>query len=137
MARRLGALVGLALLAGGLLAIAGSAGTGAFGGTPAPAAFRLKDATAGCNFLASGALACRATGAPAAVVLSSSGRSRVADVAVYWDDATPVLRPSTSWWNGAFSCRVADARISCATLEGAAISVGEGRIAGLAAPTRS
>ena len=134
MVRRLGALVGTALLVGGLLAVAGTAGTGALGGTPAPAAFRLADSSVGCNYLASGSIACRAQGESSALVLDSDGDSRVADVPVYWDDSTPVLKSSASWWNGSFSCRVEEGRAVCATEAGGTIAVGSDAYGALAPP---
>ena len=132
--RRLAALVGTALLAGGLLAVAGTAGTGALGGTPAPAAFRLADGSVGCNYLESGSIACRAATEDSALVLEPDGDSRVADVQIFWDDSTPVLKPSASWWNGAFSCRVDENRAVCATGGGGTITVGGDAYGALAPP---
>lgn len=134
MVRRLGALVGSALLVVGLLAVAGTAGTGALGGTPAPAAFRLADGSVGCNYLAGGSIACRAQGESSALVLDSDGGSRVADTPVYWDESTPVLKPSASWWNGAFFCRVEEGRAVCATEAGGRITVGSDASGAMAPP---
>ena len=117
----------------GLLAVTGVAGT-AGKGEPAPAAFRLADGSAGCNFLASGVIACRAMGAPSAVVLEPDGDVRPDDVTVTWNDATTVLQPAESWWHGGFSCSAADGRISCATASGGVIEVGPDGEAGALPP---
>jgi hypothetical protein len=110
----------------GLAAVAAIAGTGDPGGTPAAAAFRLEDGSAACNYRASGEIACRAAEARAAVVLEPSGATRVEpDAVVAWDETTPVLLASESWWNGAVSCRVSAPRIVCAAGEGT-ISTGIG-----------
>ena len=95
----------------GTLAVSGSAGTsGGVGGTPAPAAFRLSDGSAGCAFDGS-RLAC-ATVAGRGVVLEADGSSRPARSAVTWDETTPVLLRTESWWHRGFSCRV-DGGIVC------------------------
>jgi hypothetical protein len=108
----------------GLLAVTGVAGTGSAGGDPVPAAFRLDDGSAGCNFLDSGEIACRATGSPSALVLEPDGAVRAADVAVRWDDSTPVLNASESWWHGGFACRVDGGRLGCSSADGGVIEVG-------------
>jgi hypothetical protein len=109
----------------GLLAVTGVAGTGASAGDPSPAAFRLADGSAGCNFLDSGEIACRATASPSALVLEPDGDVRADDDhAVTWDESTPVLQASESWWHGDFSCGAADGRLGCATASGGVIEVG-------------
>lgn len=122
MGRKLAAALAAAALTAlfGLAAVAAIAGTGDPGGTPATAAFRLGDGSAGCNFRESGEIACRAAGSEAAVVLEPSGDSRVEmDGAVGWDEQTPVLLAAESWWNGAVSCRVAPSqRIVCTAGDG-------------------
>jgi hypothetical protein len=118
----------------GLLAVTGVAGTGASGGDPAPAAFRLADGSAGCNFLDSGEIACRATGSPSALVLEQDGDVRESQVAVSWDDSTPVLKAAESWWHGGFSCSAADGRLGCATASGGVIEVGPDGEAGALPP---
>ena len=111
----------LGLLAGGLLAVSGTARTTGVGGVPAPAAFRLSDGSAGCAF-DGGRLACRAASFPTAVALDSEGRSEPTDAEVAWDETTPVLRLSESWWHGDFSCQVVDIDLVCAA-ESGSISV--------------
>jgi hypothetical protein len=118
----------------GLLAVTGLAGTGASAGDPAPAAFRLADGSAGCNFLDSGEIACRATGSPSALVLSADGSVRDSDAAVSWDETTPVLQAAESWWHGDFSCGVAEGRLGCATGSGGVIEVGPDGEAGAIPP---
>ena len=118
----------------GLLAVTGVAGTGASGGDPAPAAFRLADGSAGCNFLDSGEIACRATESPSALVLEPDGDVRAADVAVTWDDSTPVLQAAEGWWHGDVSCGVVEGRLACATESGGVIEVGPDGEAGASPP---
>jgi hypothetical protein len=118
----------------GLLAVTGVAGTGTTKGDPAPAAFRLADGSAGCNFLDSGEIACRAAGSPSAVALAPDGDVREPDVPVSWDDSTPVLQAAESWWHGDFSCSVADGRLGCATASGGVIEVGPDGEAGALPP---
>jgi hypothetical protein len=118
----------------GLLAMTGVAGTGAAGGDPAPAAFRLGDGSAGCNFLASGELACRAAGSPTALVLEGDSGVRSADIAVHWNDSTPVLGAAESWWHAGVNCRVNAGRLACSTAEGGAIEVGSDGEAALVPP---
>ena len=118
----------------GLLAMTGVAGTGAAGGDPAPAAFRLGDGSAGCNFLASGELACRAAGSPTALVLEGDSGVRSANVAVNWNDSTPVLGASESWWHAGVNCRVHAGRLACSTADGGLIEVGSDGEAALVPP---
>jgi hypothetical protein len=119
MGRNAAAALSAAILFG-LAAVAAIAGTGAGGGMPAEAAFRLEDGSAGCNYRASGEIACRAAGAAAAVVLAPDGQSRLdPDTVVDWDEQTTVLLASESWWNGDVSCRVRAAGIACAAGDGA------------------
>ena len=116
-----------------LLAVTGVAGTGS-SGDPAPAAFRLDDGSAGCNFLGSGEIACRAIGSPDALVLEPDGDVRIDDLDVVWDDATPVLGSAESWWHGGFSCSAADGRLACSTASGGVVEVGPEGEAGAAPP---
>jgi hypothetical protein len=118
----------------GLLAVTGLAGTGSSGGDPAPAAFRLADGSAGCNFLDSGEIACRASESPSALVLERDGDVRETDTVVAWDDSTPVLQAAESWWHGDFSCSVAEGRLGCATASGGVIEVGPDGEAGALPP---
>jgi hypothetical protein len=125
MGRHIAAIGALAVLAA-VAAFAAVAATGDSEGTPAAAAFRLEDGSAGCNYRASGELACRAAGDESAVVLEPSGESRVeADAIVAWDESTPVLLASESWWNGSVACRVSPPRIVCAAGDGAISAGGE------------
>jgi len=91
----------------------------AAGGSPALGAFRLEDGSAGCRLLDAKTLACRTAGRAAAAVLVADGSSRAADVAVDWDEDTPVLLPAESWWQGAFSCRARAGAVTCAAGDGA------------------
>jgi hypothetical protein len=103
----------IALLAAvvlGTLAVSGSARTGTAGGTPAPAAFRLSDGSAGCAFDGS-RIACAAVSGRG-VVLEEDGDSYPTAGTVAWDESTPVLLRTESWWHGGFSCRV-DGGIVC------------------------
>jgi hypothetical protein len=118
----------------GLLAMTGVAGTGSATGDPAPAAFRLDDGSAGCNFLGSGEIACRAVESPNALVLEPDGGVRSADVAVHWDESTPVLSAAESWWHGDVTCRVDGNRLACSTAEGGLIQVGADGEGGLVPP---
>lgn len=119
----------LAALAVGTLAVSGTARTpGAGGGTPAPAAFRLSDGSAGCAFDGS-RIAC-ATSGGRGVVLEADGTSHPARSAVSWNDTTPVLRRTASWWHGGFTCRV-DRDLVCERADGS-ISVGADGIGGAA-----
>lgn len=111
----------LGLLAGGLLAVSGTARTAGAGGTPAPAEFRLADGSAGCAFDGE-RLACRASSMTTALVVGGDG-APTADVEVDWDAMTPVLRQTESWWHAGFTCSVDDGAIVCAK-GGASISVG-------------
>jgi hypothetical protein len=107
---------------GGVLAVAAT-GRPNSGGTPADrAAFRLSDSSAGCGF-ADGRIACRTESMRAAAVLESDGDSRAADVRVAWDEDTPVLRTTESWWHAGFSCRVANGDLVCVSLSGGKIAV--------------
>jgi hypothetical protein len=108
----------LALGTGGVLAVTGVAGTGAPGGTPAAAAFRLADGSAACNY-ADGTLVCRADGMNGAVALEPDGSQHGADASsVAWDQSTPVLLPSESWWNGDVACRAGEAELTCSAGDG-------------------
>jgi hypothetical protein len=118
----------LGLLVGGLLAVSGTARTTGVGGTPAPAAFRLADGSAGCAFDGE-RLACRSAASPTAVVLEADGSSQPTDTAVAWDEDTPVLWQTESWWHGGFSCRVVDAVLVCASGRGS-ISVAPDGVGG-------
>lgn len=120
----------IALLAAvvlGTLAVSSGAGTPAgLDGTPAPATFRLSDGSAGCAFDGS-RLAC-ATAGGRGVVLEADGDSSPAPKAVTWNEATPVLQRTESWWHGGFSCRVAGG-IVCERGSGS-ISVGAEGVGG-------
>ena len=111
----------------GTAAVSGTARTpGAGVGSPAPAAFRLSDGSAGCAFDGS-RIAC-ATSGGRGVVLEADGSSHPAPKAVTWNDATPVLRRTASWWHGGFSCHV-EGDLVCER-ENGSISVGAGGIGG-------
>jgi hypothetical protein len=125
----------LGLLAGGLLAVSGTARTTGAGGVPAPAAFRLSDGSAGCAFDGE-RLACRAASFPTAVALGLEGRSEPTDADVTWDGATPVLRRTESWWHGGFSCRVVDSDLVCSSGSGS-ISVTPDGVGGASSTTDS
>jgi hypothetical protein len=115
-------LLVLAVSVGGLLAVSGAARS------PAPAGFRLADGSAGCAY--DGArLACRSASMTSAVVLEADGSSSGGDVHVVWNDSTPILRPTESWWHEGFSCRVADADLVCDRGSGS-IAVGPGGVGG-------
>ena len=64
------------------------------------------------------------------VVLEGDGDSHPAPKAVSWNEATPVLRRTQSWWHGGFSCRV-ESGIVCERGNGS-ISVGAGGVGGAA-----
>ena len=123
----------IALLAAvvlGTLAVSGAARTpGGGGGTPAPASFRLSDGSAGCVFDGS-RLACATKSPRLGVVLEADGSSHPAAGAVTWDETTPVLQRTDSWWHGGFSCRV-EGRLVCERGNGS-ISVGAGGVGGAA-----
>jgi hypothetical protein len=111
----------------GTLAVSGAARTPGSDANPAPAAFRLSDGSAGCAF--DGArLACATASRPEGVVLEADGSSRPSTRAVEWDETTPVLRRTESWWHDGFSCRVED-RLVCERGNGS-ISVGAGGVGG-------
>jgi hypothetical protein len=76
--RRVAVAAAIALAIGGVLAVAGVAGTGTPDGTPAAAAFRLADGSAACNYV-DGAVTCRADGVDTAVALEADGSSHAAD----------------------------------------------------------
>jgi hypothetical protein len=120
----------IALLAAvvlGTLAVSSGAGTASgLGGTPAPAAFRLSDGSAGCAFDGS-RLACATVGGRG-VVLEADGDSHPAPKAVTWNEATPVLQRTESWWHGGFSCRV-EGGVVCERGSGS-ISLGAGGVGG-------
>ena len=116
----------LAAVCVGTLAVSGTART-AGGGTPAPAAFRLSDGSAGCAFDGS-RLACATAAGPTAV-LEADGDSHPAGDAVAWDDSTPVLRRTEGWFHGGFSCHVADSELVCER-ESGSITVGAGGVGG-------
>ncbi len=97
---------------------------------PAEAAFRLEDGSVGCRLVSPDQLACRAAGAETAAVLDAEGGSRPDDVTVDLGTAVPVLLPSESWWNGAFSCRVRDGAVTCASGDGA-VTVSPGGLGGV------
>ena len=121
----------IALLAAvvlGTLAVSSGARTPGLGGMPAPAAFRLSDGSAGCAFDGS-RLAC-ATAEGRGVVLEADGSSHPAPKAVTWNEATPVLHRTDSWWHGGFSCRV-EGGVVCERGSGS-ISVGAGGVGGAA-----
>ena len=118
----------LAAVVLGMLAVSGNARTGATGGSPAPAGFRLSDGSAGCAF--DGFRIACATVSGRGVVLEEDGDSHPATGTVAWDDSTPVLKRTESWWHGGFSCRV-DGDIVCARGNGS-ISVGAEGVGGAA-----
>jgi hypothetical protein len=125
---RRGLLIGLlAAVTLGMLAVSGAARTPGGDGTPAPASFRLSDGSAGCAFDGT-RLACATASLPTGVVLEADGSSRPATHAVLWDETTPVLRRTESWWHGGFSCHVED-RLVCERGNGS-ISVGAGGVGG-------
>jgi hypothetical protein len=108
----------LAITAGGVLAVAGVAGTSAPGGRPAGAAFRLGDGSVACDY-ADGRVACSAVGRDGAVVLEPDGSSHAGDVGdVAWDDSTPVLLAGESWWNGDVSCVAGEVEVTCSAADG-------------------
>jgi hypothetical protein len=113
----------------GTLAVSGAARTpgGDRTPTPAPAAFRLEDGSAGCAFDGT-RLACATASLRTGVVLEADGSSRPAANPVVWDETTPVLKRAESWWHGDFSCRV-EARLLCERGSGS-ISVGAGGVGG-------
>ena len=121
----------IALLAAvvlGTLAVSGGARTpNADRGRPAPAAFRLSDGSAGCAFDGS-RIACATSSMRMGVVLEADGSSHPAPRAVTWDDTTPVLQRTESWWHGGFSCHV-EVRLVCERGSGS-ISVGARGIGG-------
>jgi hypothetical protein len=118
-----------AAVLGGLLAVSGTAGP-VSAGTPATAAFRLADGSAGCAFEGS-RLACSAREGTA-VVMDAGGRTEAERVDVEWTSQTTVLRSSERWLHGSFSCRVASREIVCTTLSGGLLVAGTTRIAGAA-----
>jgi hypothetical protein len=114
--------VSLAVLAlGGLLAV-GATARSTTSGVPAPAAFRLADGSAGCAFDGRKLTCSGATSSPS-VVLDDGGRTRAARGRVDWNASTPVLRWTEGWFNGVFSCRVADRTIVCTTTDGGLLAV--------------
>ena len=117
----------LAAVVLGTLAVSGAARTpGSERGTPAPAAFRLSDGSAGCAFDGS-RLAC-ATADGRGAVLEADGSSHPAPRAFTWDETTPVLHRTGSWWHGGFSCSV-EVHLVCERGNGS-ISVGADGIGG-------
>ena len=112
----------------GTLTVSSGASTQGLGGEPAPAAFRLSDGSAGCAFDGS-RLAC-GTAEGRGVVLEADGSSHPAPKAVPWNEATPVLQRTDSWWHGGFSCRV-EGGVVCTRGSGS-ISVGTGGVGGAA-----
>jgi hypothetical protein len=117
----------LALLAG-LLAVSGTARTLGADGTPAPAAFKLADGSAGCVFDGE-RIACKTASMTSAVVLEPDGSSAVEDVEVDWNDTTLVLRSTESWRHDGYSCRVAESELLCERGSGT-IAVGRGGAGG-------
>jgi hypothetical protein len=120
---RLAVVLAAAAVAAGLVGVTSFANTGGAAGEPAAAGFRLADGSIGCR-VADGELACRSAGADAAAVLGADGASRVDDVAVAWDDSTPVLLAAESWWEGPFRCRDTGTRdtgaaVTCTAGDGA------------------
>ena len=115
----------LAVLAG-LLAVSGTARTLGAHGTPAPAAFKLADGSAGCVYDGE-RIACKTASMTSAVVLEPDGSSAVEAVEVDWNDATPVLRSTESWWHDGYSCRIADAELLCERGSGT-IALGRGGV---------
>ena len=128
--KRLTALAIAVAVASVVAVLTGFAGAEAAGGEPAPASFRVEDGSAACGFLESGALACRARGGEAAVVLEPDGSSHPADLDVRWDASTPVLLAAQSWWSGDVRCRPAAGALSCSRA-GGAIFVDAGGIGGV------
>jgi hypothetical protein len=121
----------VALLAATAAAAAlAAASSVAAGGSSALGALRLDDGSVGCRLLDAGTLACRGAGRERAVVLAADGSSRAGDVAVDPSEDTPVLLSSESWWQGAFSCRVRAAVVTC-TAGGGAITVAPGAVGGV------
>ncbi|MBA3383762.1 MAG: hypothetical protein H0T20_03810 [Actinobacteria bacterium] len=123
----------IALLAAVVLGTAavsvGARTPGAGGGTPAPAAFRLSDGSAGCAFDGT-RLSCATASRLEGVVLEADGSSHPAARAVTWNETTPVLQRTESWWHGGFSCRV-EGDLVCES-ESGSISVGAGGVGGAA-----
>ena len=124
----------LAVSLGGLLAVSGGARTPA-AGSPAPAGFRLADGSAGCTFDGE-RLACRTATMSSAVVLEADGSSSGGDVPVEWNDSTPVLRSTESWWHDGFSCRIDAPDIVCERGNGS-IAVGRDGVGGASAVTET
>ncbi|HSL65669.1 MAG TPA: hypothetical protein VK874_13520 [Gaiellaceae bacterium] len=120
---RLAVVSAASAVAAGLAGVTSFANTGGAAGEPAAAGFRLADGSVACR-VAAGELACRSADADAAAVLESDGASRVDDVAVEWDDSTPVLLAAESWWAGPFGCRDTGTRdtgaaVTCTAGDGA------------------
>ena len=63
-------------------------------------------------------------------MLEADGSSHPAPKAVTWNEATPVLQRTESWWHGGFSCRV-EGGVVCERGNGS-ISVGAGGVGGAA-----
>ena len=132
---RMGRVVLFVLLAvlAGLLAVSGTARTLGADGTPAPAAFQLADGSAGCVYDGE-RIACKTASMTSAVVLEPDGSSAVEAVEVDWNDATPVLRSTESWWHDGYSCRIADAELLCERGSGT-IAVGRGGVGAASSAT--
>jgi|SRR5215210_6671723 len=112
---------------GGLLAV-GATARGTSAGSPAPAAFRLADGSAGCAFDGT-TISCRGR-STGTVVMDAEGRTHASSDEVEWNASTPVLLRTESWWNGPFGCRVDDATIVCTTVDGGMLAVDERGIGG-------
>jgi hypothetical protein len=117
--------------AGTVFVLTGFAGAGGRAGEPTAASFRLEDGSAACALLGSGAVACRARGGEAAVVLEPDGSSHPSDLELSWDDSTPVLLGAESWWAGHVRCRFVAEALSCAR-PGGSIFVDAGGVGGIA-----
>jgi hypothetical protein len=114
-------LTSIALVLGGLLAV-GATARGTDSGSPAPAAFRLGDGSAGCVFDGT-RLACSSRSSAAGVVLDAQGRTRASRERVAWDASTPVLQWTEGWFNGVFTCKVDGTTIVCSTVDGGMLAV--------------
>ena len=128
--RRLLVVAALAAFVAALAAVAGVATTPA-GGVPADASFRTRDGAIACAF-SRGVVACRNRTASHAVVLERDGESRPERRRVAWDERTPVLRITQSWWHGGFVRRASLDGVRCSSVGGdGAIFVGRAHFGGI------
>ena len=120
MSTRKGTAAFAVLVAAGVMAVPGTAGTRVR--TQSADSFRLADGSAACKWQPDGSVACRSASGGASLVLAQDGSIVIGGPLVTWSSRTPVLRNGQTAQRGAISCR-AGVSLVCSTASGGRLEV--------------